>query len=538
MARTNNGRIMSNGYQRGGAQLKRSSTLDTIEQIARISQALTGGARERRQRRDAYTLNYFNEATSGYKTIYDQSQLSAMLLNLDDYNRKNKHKMSVESQDLYNLSRQKVKNHMNEVAHYDSMIGKIDALPNKALAVVEQLAIYDSLNGEDAKRKYANDNWKFEDGSVRTRGDIQDELQGYMVEYSSYMKDFFGRHGERVQAQGRYLADRYLGLQQVLIDSVDALDDGLLSQGEKDYIKKNLIVPDADAIKTWGAKRKNEAEFLETQNRENITKSIANYRELEQEFNSGFTTIEGAGSGVTGEGGGDRQIYIGTGNKEELRNYYSGFYDNNDDIERAINESLNERNAMIKQMAILKDNIRVADEAYVGKGGISIADGLNFDTSLALKVKDVDEPKSTPKSKSKPKEDEEENAFVSWAKEQPITKSLQESFDANQWLDDEGYVTKDDKRDYQRTVGDITNTFGLGPDLGKDIGTGLYRLAQYVDKYMLPTAEAAKPVVTLAENLANQLTETGKKRKIYLGDIELGEIGEDSWLYRYVTMDE
>ena len=55
---------------------------------------------------------------------------------------------------------------------------------------------------------------------------------------------------------------------------------------------------------------------------------------------------------------------------------------------------------------------------------------------------------------------------------------------------------------------------------------------------MLPTAEAAKPVVTLAENLANQLTETGKKRKIYLGDIELGEIGEDSWLYRYVTMDE
>ena len=528
---------MANGQRRGGAQLQRSSTLDTIEQIARISQALTGGARERRQRRDAYTLNYFNEATKGYQSIYDQSKLSAMLLNLDDYNRKNGHKMSVESKDLYNLSRQRVKAHMDEVTHYDSMIGKIDALPNKALTVVEQLAIYDSLNSEEAKRNYANENWKFEDGSVRTRGDVQNELQDYMVEYTSYMRDFFGRHGERVNSQNPYLAARYTGLQDVLVDAVDALGDGLLSEGERKYLKKNLINPDSESIKTWALNRKNETEFLEKQNRETITKSILDYRQLEKQLNSGFTTVESKSSGVTGEGGDDRQVYIGTSDKEKLRQYYSGFYTNEDDITRAINESLTMRANIIWQMSQLKENIAVADESYVNKGGISIADGLNFDTSLAPEGKADPEVVSLKKEKKEEKKKDSTPLAYTYSDtsediDDIVTAiGLDNIVDADKWLDDTGLITTDDERDFQRNVADLSNTLGLGPDAGKDFGTGLYRVAQFVD-------DAPERVEETAEILADIVATGGKKKGIYVGDYKLGEVGDKSLLWHFVNLDE
>ena len=58
------------------------------------------------------------------------------------------------------------------------------------------------------------------------------------------------------------------------------------------------------------------------------------------------------------------------------------------------------------------------------------------------------------------------------------------------WIDSKGdrAVTtiggERDKQDYRRDFGDFTNFLGLGPDVGKDIGTGIHRIASFLDYYL------------------------------------------------------
>ena len=42
------------------------------------------------------------------------------------------------------------------------------------------------------------------------------------------------------------------------------------------------------------------------------------------------------------------------------------------------------------------------------------------------------------------------------------------------------------RQDFRRNFGDLTNFFGLGPELGKDIGTGLHRISSFLDYYLNP----------------------------------------------------
>lgn len=48
------------------------------------------------------------------------------------------------------------------------------------------------------------------------------------------------------------------------------------------------------------------------------------------------------------------------------------------------------------------------------------------------------------------------------------------------------FAGADDKQDFQRDFSDLTNTFGLGPELGKDIGTGVHRIVSFLDYYLNP----------------------------------------------------
>ncbi len=65
------------------------------------------------------------------------------------------------------------------------------------------------------------------------------------------------------------------------------------------------------------------------------------------------------------------------------------------------------------------------------------------------------------------------------------------ALDETPWLEngDRTIITfggERDRQDFRRDFGDFTNTLGLGPELGKDIGTGLHRVASFLDYYLNP----------------------------------------------------
>ena len=65
------------------------------------------------------------------------------------------------------------------------------------------------------------------------------------------------------------------------------------------------------------------------------------------------------------------------------------------------------------------------------------------------------------------------------------------ALDETPWLEDgDRTITTiagaDDKHDFQRDFGDLTNLIGLGPELGKDVGTGVHRIASFLDYYLNP----------------------------------------------------
>ena len=65
------------------------------------------------------------------------------------------------------------------------------------------------------------------------------------------------------------------------------------------------------------------------------------------------------------------------------------------------------------------------------------------------------------------------------------------ALDETPWLEDgDRTITTiagaDDKHDFQSDFGDLTNLIGLGPELGKDIGTGVHRIASFLDYYLNP----------------------------------------------------
>ena len=540
---------MANGQrQRGGAQLQRSSTLDTIEQIARIGGYFSDSARDRKKTRDAYTINFLGQVTDNYESVYSQNDLSRMLLKLDDYKSKNAHKMSVDSLDLYSISRDKVKRQMDEVTHYDSMIKGIDALPNKSYNIVNQISTYDLLPTDADKKAYAEKNWASESGGVMTRKEVQGQLETAMIDYSSYMRDFFGRHGERVNSQNPYLAKRYRDLQDVFVDSVDAFDDGLLSKGEADYLKKNLIQPDGDAIKSWANRRNQELEYLDKNNRLNIKNNIDSYRKLESQLNSGFVTIEGVGEDGEDK---DEQIYVGfDGDVDKLRRYYENRGYDGDNLKIMMNKSIGQYNAISWNMENLEGTIGEANDLYVSRGGQDIAGGMGFGEKDSIKVassgvKDV--------AITKKKEEKKKDDFVDPTPDAYTYADLAEDFtnewgvfdvDNPAWLNDEGLVTTEDKRKIEQEMQALLNGLGLGTEIGKDLGTALYRLSQAGD-YGL--GEIGKGVLKSADILGEGFLGAGKesgyggkKKGLYWGDSKkpFASIGEESILYNLLTIGE
>ena len=65
------------------------------------------------------------------------------------------------------------------------------------------------------------------------------------------------------------------------------------------------------------------------------------------------------------------------------------------------------------------------------------------------------------------------------------------ALDETPWLEDgDRTITtlggERDRHDFRRDFGDFTNFLGLGPELGKDIGTGVHRVASFLDYYLNP----------------------------------------------------
>ena len=65
------------------------------------------------------------------------------------------------------------------------------------------------------------------------------------------------------------------------------------------------------------------------------------------------------------------------------------------------------------------------------------------------------------------------------------------ALDETPWLEDgDRTITtlggERDRHDFKRDFGDFTNFLGLGPELGKDIGTGVHRVASFLDYYLNP----------------------------------------------------
>ena len=72
---------------------------------------------------------------------------------------------------------------------------------------------------------------------------------------------------------------------------------------------------------------------------------------------------------------------------------------------------------------------------------------------------------------------------------------------------------------------------GLGPEIGKDLGEGMYRVAQFVD-------DTPERVEETAKFLSDVVATGGKKKGVYVGDYKLGEIGDNSLLWHFINLDE
>jgi len=197
--------------------VKPSSEMDTLMQLLQVGGGIAQSVQQNRNKRNDIQLNYLNSLTSGFENNYSSKSIDVMMQQLNDYKAKNINNMSADALDLFNIEETRLKEHSNNLKEYDEQIKEIDALPDRAVTLIQDLSVYSDLN-EEGKDKYRKDNWKNEDGTINTIIDKENQLSDIMVEYANNMETFFGKHGNRIQKQNPYLANKYLNLETIYLN--------------------------------------------------------------------------------------------------------------------------------------------------------------------------------------------------------------------------------------------------------------------------------------------------------------------------------
>ena len=365
---------MANGYsnsRRGGARWRSSNPgLDTLEQILGITGNIANRVQDTRDRRNDSQLSYLNSLTKGFENNYSLKSINVMKEQLNDYKAKNINNMSADALDFFNITETRIKEHSENLEEYDTQVGAIDALPDKAITLIQDLSTYSNL-GEEAKNAYKNENWKNKDGTVGTIIDKENDLSDIMVEYANNMETFFSKHGNRIQKQNPYLANKYLNLETILSQAVSAFDDFNISENEKNYLVNNLINPNSQAIKEWSNARKQAKDYVIGSKQNNFTNAKAAYDKLNQMSVNGFYVEPGEKGGEIASDSdsmGD-VFYIGKGKQTakdrmaDIRNYYSGELGGNlkgDNLDIQVQSSMDAYASLeaqkAQQYSILKNN--------------------------------------------------------------------------------------------------------------------------------------------------------------------------------------
>ena len=163
---------MANGYdaqwrvpRREGQ--KTSKGMQNLQELLGITGGIAGRVQQNRDRRDDAQLSYLNSLTAGFENNYSSESINVMMQQLNDYKAKNIDNMSSDSLDFFNIAETRIGQHSKNLQEYDTQVGAIDALPDKAITLIEDLSAYGGL-GEEAKDAYRNENWKNEDGTDKS----------------------------------------------------------------------------------------------------------------------------------------------------------------------------------------------------------------------------------------------------------------------------------------------------------------------------------------------------------------------------------
>jgi hypothetical protein len=212
-----------------------------------------------------------------------------------------------------------------------------------------------------------------------------------MEEYTGYMIDVFGRHGARLNAQNPYLVNRYRGLESVLVEAVDFLRDGKMSQEESELIKSLILNPDKEKLKQINQRESQDLEAIAQFSNKSFFNSEGQYRKLEQYLESGFYPIseDRVSQAVPGaEATEQEMIYVGPNFDEWFDRNQAPLYFKagmSEDNVRAMKEqaraqSKGQRNRMKTEMAQHLDNLEALNQASIdAPGGIDKLKAIGLD---------------------------------------------------------------------------------------------------------------------------------------------------------------
>ena len=358
---------MANGpriVRQGG--FKSSSGLDNLMQVLQVTGNIAGNIQQNRNRRDSTQTSFLSALTQGFESNYSSQSISNMRNKIAEYKQNNLNNMSADAMDMFGIAEMRLKEHSENLNHYDTMIGNIDALPNQAYGLVEQLASHGSLPNQAEKDVYAQDNWE-----GKTRKEKEDELIGVYQSYGTNMRDFMGRHGERINRNNPYLAKKYLELENVLLSSVSALDDGRISPNEQKFLKENLKTPNPLKIQQWNNRNNKEIAWMDEKNRDQIYKMGEQYKNYDDILKLGLFTPEG-----DDEYEGDETFPVGS--DADIRNYYVRQGHTGDDLENKVAEAKTHSNNLKVQRAFYLAEANTYNTAYKTKHEIDILEGLGI----------------------------------------------------------------------------------------------------------------------------------------------------------------
>ena len=375
---------------------KRSSGLDNLMQVLQMGSGIAQSVQQSRNRRDSTQTSYLTALTQGFESNYSSQSIANMRNKIAEYKKNNLNNMSADAMDMFEIAEMRLKEHSENLNHYDTMIGNIDALPNQAYDLVGQLAQHGSLETQADKDAYAQDNWE-----GKTRKEKEDELIGVYKSYGTNMRDFFGRHGERISRSNPYLRNKYLELENVLLSSVSALDDGTISPNEQKFLKENLITPNPLKIEEWNNRNKKEIAWMDEKNRDQIYKMGEQYNHYDTILRSGFYILEG--DDITE---GDT---FKVGSESEIRNYYARQGLEGDDLENKVAEARTYTKELQSQRAFYLGEANRYNTAYKKKNEIDVLEGLGITvpdystttttTTTTTTDEDIKEPLVEPQSK-------------------------------------------------------------------------------------------------------------------------------------------